>query len=101
MGYLNKRNAKATTIGQSIQDLLEFYRLQPKFEATQLTSSWERLMGTPIAKRTGRLFVKEKVMFVELTSAPLKHELTLSKSTVLNVFQEEFGTSCLRDIVFV
>ena len=96
-----KRKSNLSTVGESFNDLLEAYRIQNKFDATRLTSSWERLMGSPIAKRTKRVFVKDRKLFVELSSAPLKHELTLSKRMILDIFDREFGQNLLDDIVFI
>ena len=58
-------------------------------------------MGKPIAKRTTKIFIKEKVMFVELTSAPLKQELSLSKTKILQILNNEAGENLLEDIVFI
>ena len=96
-----KRKSNLSTVGESFSELLEAYRIQNKFDATRLTSSWERLMGSPIAKRTKRVFVKDRKLFVELSSAPLKHELTLSKRMILDIFDREFGQNLLDDIVFI
>ena len=96
-----QRGSNLSTIGESVDQLLKTYRIQQKFDATRLTSSWERLMGSPIAKRTKRVFVKDRKLFVELSSAPLKHELTLSKRMILDIFDKEFGENMLDDIVFI
>ncbi len=95
------RRSNLSSVSDSLRQLLQQYRLERKFEATQLTSSWERLMGLPIAKRTNRLFVKDRKLFVEVTSAALKNELTLSKSKILDIFDKEFGKKMLDDIVFI
>ena len=95
------RKSNLSTIGESLNELLDTYHIHKKFDATRLTSSWERLMGTPISKRTKRVFVKDRKLFVELTSAPLKHELTLSKRMILDIFDKEFGQKLLDDIVFL
>ena len=58
-------------------------------------------MGAPIAKRTNKLFVKNRTLFVELNSAALKHELSLSKSKIMSIFEEEFGRKLIDDIVFL
>jgi predicted nucleic acid-binding Zn ribbon protein len=97
----SKRKSNLSTVGESLNELLNTYRLQQKFDATRLTSSWERLMGAPISKRTKRIFVKDRKLFVELTSAPLKHELTLSKRMILDIFDQEFGQKMLDDIIFI
>ena len=36
-------------------------------------------MEKPIARRTEKLYVKDKVLFVKLNSAPLRQELTMKK----------------------
>jgi predicted nucleic acid-binding Zn ribbon protein len=95
------RKSNFSTLGESLSELLNTYNIQKKFDATRITSSWERLMGTPIAKRTQRVFVKDRKLFVELSSAPLKHELSLSKRTILDIFDKEFGQKLLDDIVFL
>lgn len=95
------RKSNLSTVGESLNELLKAYRIQGKFDATRLTSSWERLMGVPIARRTKRVFVKDKKLFVELSSAPLKHELSLSKRTILDIFDQEFGQKMVDDIIFI
>lgn len=95
------RKSNLSTIEESLNDLLKTYRIQNKFDATRLTSSWERLMGTPISKRTKRVFVKDRKLFVELSSAPLRHQLSLSKRMILELFDREFGKKLLDDIVFI
>ena len=95
------RKSNFSTLGESLTELLDTYQIQKKFDATRITSSWERLMGTPISKRTRRVFVKDRKLFVELSSAPLKHELSLSKRMILDIFDREFGQKLLDDIIFL
>ncbi len=80
--------------------LLETYRIDQKYSETELISSWERLMGKPIASRTSQLFVHKKILYVKLSSAPLKHELNLSKSKVIEIIRREFNDQIIDDIVF-
>lgn len=80
--------------------MLEDYKLDEKFDQKNLIASWERLMGKPIASRTTRLFVKDGVLFVKLSSAPLKNEMNLNKARVLDIIRKEFGEKVLKDIVF-
>lgn len=96
-----RNNANTYTIGEALQDLLQTYQIKARFDEASLVASWERLMGAPIAKRTKRVFVRNKVLFVELTSAPLKHELNNSKSKVLEIISREYGNGLLEEVVFM
>ncbi len=83
-----------------IRDMLQNYHIEEKFDHTRLLASWEKLMGKPIASRTSKLFVKDSVLFVRLTSAPLKSEMSMNKAKVLDIIRKEFGEKVIKDIVF-
>jgi len=97
----NLEKSDAASIKEAVNDMLQAYNIKDKFNQTHIIASWERLMGKPIAKRTTKIFIKEKVMFVELTSAPLKQELSLSKTKILQILNNEAGENLLEDIVFI
>lgn len=99
--YKNLRKKDVTSVGDAIKDLLNTYRLQGKYSQVEVISAWEPLMGKPIASRTSKLFFKNDVLFVELTSAALKHELNMSKSKVLAKLQDQFGKTVVKEIVFL
>lgn len=91
----------SSNLGEALKNMLKTYELQEKFNETRLIGSWETIMGKPIANRTHRLFIKDKKLFVELTSAPLKHELNLSKSKILELFNREIGKNVIEEVVIL
>ena len=86
-------------MGQAIRELLNSYRLTTKFDEASLIGSWERLAGKPIAKRTKKLYIRNKVLFVELDSASMKHDFSMHKAQVLDLFKKEFGAGVITDII--
>jgi predicted nucleic acid-binding Zn ribbon protein len=93
----NKNEFKS--VGQAIRDLLNSYKLTNKFDEATLISSWERIAGKPIAKRTKKIYIRNKVLFVELDSPSMKHDFSLHKAQVLDLFKKEFGSNIITDIV--
>ena len=91
----------AIHIGQAIQHLLKEYHIKSKFDEANVVASWERLVGKPIAKRTKKVFVRNKVVFVELESPSMKHDLQLHKAQILEIFRKEFGADAVADIVLM
>jgi predicted nucleic acid-binding Zn ribbon protein len=88
-------------IGDAIQELLKSYHIKNKFDEANLVTSWERMVGKPVAKRTKRIFIRNRVLFVELDSPGMKHDLNLHKGQLLEVFQKEFGKEMLGEIVIM
>ena len=100
-GSFSGRKAETSTVGEAMRELLDTYKLKAKFEQTQLINSWERLMGAPIARRTDKIFISERKLYVKLSSAALKQELNLSKSKILSLFMRELGEVIVDDVVFL
>jgi len=88
-------------ISQAIQELLKAQHLKPKFDEASVVVSWERIVGKSIAKRTKRIYIRNKVLFVELLSPSLKHDLGYHKSQMLDLFRKEFGEGVVAEIVFM
>ncbi len=95
------RRANVSHVGDAIKELLNAYRLEGKFDETRLVNSWGKIMGKPIAGRTSKIFMKNDVLFVELTSAPLKHELNMSKQKIINLINKELGKPIVKEVVFM
>lgn len=88
-------------ISQAIQDLLKTQHLKPKFDEASVIVSWERIVGKSIARRTRKIYIRNKVLFVELHSPSLKHDLGYHKTHMLELFRKEFGEGVISEIVFM
>ncbi len=91
----------AIHIGQAINKLLSSYHLKSKFDEASVVGSWERLVGKPIARRTKKVFIKNKVLFVQIESSSMKHDISLHKTHILEIFQKEFGKDTIQEIVLM
>lgn len=90
---------------QSFKDafgkFLKEEHLDHKYKEKQLVESWERIMGRPIAARTSKMFFKDGIFFVELTSASLKDEMNRSKEIAKARIQEHMGELIFNEIRFI
>jgi predicted nucleic acid-binding Zn ribbon protein len=91
----------AQHIGDAIQHLLKEFHIKSRFDEANVVASWERLVGKPVARRTKKVYVRNKVIFVELDSPGMKHDLNLHKAQILEIFKKEFGTEAVGDIVIM
>lgn len=95
----NKGKNDFQSVGQAIRELFNTYKLTSKFDEANLIESWERLVGKPIAKRTKKLYIRNKVLFVEFDSPTMRHDFSLHKSHILDVFKKEFGEGVITEII--
>ena len=98
---IDRRRADIQPIGESIKGLLKAYRLQGKLNEVTLVQRWEEIMGKPIAIKTKELYFRDSKLFVRLTSAPLKHELNMSKTKVMEILNRAIGDEVVKEVVFL
>lgn len=94
-----KKKDEFQSVGQAIRDLLNSYNLSSRFDEANLLSSWERLVGSPIARRTKKLYIKNNVLFVEFDSPSMRHDFEFHRAHVLEMFRKEFGAGVISNII--
>lgn len=101
MGYNSNssRKKEAAPLEAAFNELLKAYRLEDKFKEKQLISSWGEIVGRTIADRTTSVFVKDKKLFVKLSSGPVKKELMLNRSKVLVLIEEKVGKGVVEELI--
>ncbi len=90
-----------TSFSNALKNFLKSENLQQTWDEKKLIQSWQKVMGKPIASRTTRIRIDQGKMFVYLSSAPLKQELTNNKEKVLERLEEEIGYRLVSDIRFM
>ena len=95
------RRSEATPLKDAMKEMFQKYRLSNKFNEMKLIGSWESIMGKPIASRTTKIFIKDKILFVKLSSAPLKNELLIAKKQILELLSKEGAKGVIEDIRFI
>ncbi|MBV6643966.1 MAG: DUF721 domain-containing protein [Cyclobacteriaceae bacterium] len=86
---------------KAFNHFLEEENISQSYKERLLISSWGKIMGKPIASRTSKIFIKDRVMFVKLTSAPLKQEMTISKAKILALLEKEMDEKVVEDVRFL
>ncbi|NML66892.1 DUF721 domain-containing protein [Hymenobacter sp. RP-2-7] len=95
------RQADTIPLKEGLEALVRAYRLGGKLSEVSLVASWERVMGKAVALKTKEVYVSKGKLFVRLTSAPLKHELVMAKTRVLDLLNAEAGTQVVSEVVFL
>jgi len=95
----NKRKNEFQPVSDAIRELLNSYQLTSKFDEANLINSWEKIVGKPIAKRTKKVFIRNKVLFVEFDSSSMKHDFALHKAHIVELLKKEFGDQVVTEII--
>lgn len=87
----------------SIQDILQViakgYNLENTFDKLDIREAWTKLLGPGVAKYTKSVELKREVLYVYLSSAILKEELSYGKQKIINLLNEEMKKNVVKDLV--
>lgn len=90
---------------QNIEELIRIFLRQNGLEKAylefQVLECWKNYMGPVINARTTELFIRDKIIFIKLASAPLKQELAMAKSKILAHLKTEVPDAPIEDIRFI
>ena len=94
------KRTEAKNIGQIINDLLKKENLDVALDEHRASALWPQIVGDGINRYTIRRDVKDGVMTVYLSSAPLANELMLNRDRIIQRINEALGRDIIREIIF-
>jgi predicted nucleic acid-binding Zn ribbon protein len=86
-------------LGDAIDQLFKDAKLDVKISRFSVKNSWKEIVGEVISKNTSGIFYNDKVIFVTLSSAALKHELSFRKQEIVDNINRFCGYKLVEDIV--
>lgn len=94
-----KRN-EAETVGNIITRLLKAENLEQKFDEQRVAAMWKDVVGQGINRYTVNRSVRNGVLYVTISSAPLRNELMMNRSRLVSRINDFMGHEVIHDIVF-
>lgn len=89
---------------QSMQTLLpDFLRrqgLESPLRQRRLLTSWDDVVGEPIARYTSERFIKNQTLFVKVNNPALRADLSMGRSILVKRLNERVGAQVIVDIKF-
>lgn len=87
------------TLKEAINQLLKAYKLDDKLAERKLIASWESVMGVMISRHTTDLYIRHQQLFVTLDSAALRNELSLAKTKIVKMLNDEVGSEVIVEVI--
>jgi hypothetical protein len=94
-----KRLSNESSIGDVLKQIIEVNKLQPGMDQIDVKEAWANLMGNGVNSYTRNVVLKGSSLYVELTSAVLREELSHGKSKIIAMINEELGRVVVKDVV--
>ena len=95
-----ERNKNIRSIKDIIRSYIEDVDPDNRLTKAKIINLWGETMGETIAKRTKKIYIIRKTLFVHLDSAIVKSELYYMRQAILEKINDKFGEGVINKIVF-
>jgi predicted nucleic acid-binding Zn ribbon protein len=93
------RRSKTITLADAIKDYINELNLGDKLSETAILNSWEEVVGKAISSRTAKIYIKDHVLHVHLTSSVVRNELMMLRESLREKLNEKAGKEVIKDII--
>lgn len=94
------RRRMSQSIDEVIRDIFEENMpLYEKILEIRIQRAWGEVLGPMVLQYTRNIYVKDRVLYVSLTSAVLRSELTLCRERLVKSLNDYARSTVIRDII--
>ena len=87
-------------IKEVLSEFLRQNKLDVKLKERRLVESWEEIVGKTISRSTRNIYIKDKKLFIYLSSSVVRNELFMLKDEILKKLNEKAGEEIIQEIIF-
>jgi len=95
---MRKKNTEL--LSDVIRQVLKQQHLDRPLSEKRLIDAWPLVLGANIMKYTSELSIKNRVLYVHLSSSVLRHDLFLSRDEIKKSLNKQVGVEVIVDIIF-
>lgn len=94
-----KRLNDNSSIGDVLKEFIKTNNLQKGMDGINVRDAWKNLMGNGVNNYTREIMLRNGTLYVELTSAVLREELSYGKDKIIKMINEELGRDVVTQVV--
>jgi Protein of unknown function (DUF721). len=95
---MRKKNAQ--TLQEVLDEALKSMNIDGKLYETRLISSYSEIVGSGIAAHTKGLYIRKKVLYVQIDSPVIRNELQMMRQSLIGHLNKHVGHETIDDIIF-
>jgi len=86
-------------MGEALQKFIKANKLEKGLDKVDAQEAWAKLMGNGVNNYTTAVELRSSTLFVSLSSSVLREELSLGKSKIITMLNEELGKTLITKLV--
>ncbi|POS01713.1 uncharacterized protein DUF721 [Flavobacterium croceum DSM 17960] len=94
-----KRTSNENSISEVLKMFIETNNLQKGIDRVSIQEAWYNLLGNGIKSYTQEVVLKNSTLYVKLSSAVVREELSMGKQKIIDMLNDEMGKQVITDLI--
>jgi predicted nucleic acid-binding Zn ribbon protein len=93
------RRSKTISLAEALKDYIREMNFGDKLTEAGVINSWEETVGKAISSRTTKIYIKDHILYVHLSSSVVRNELLMLREALREKLNQKAGTEVIKEIV--
>lgn len=93
------RRSKTISLEEALKDYIKEMKFQDKLDEINLIYAWEEIAGKAITSRISKVYVKDNILHIKVTSSVVKNELLMLREVFRKKLNEKAGREIIKEII--
>ena len=94
-----KRQSNEGSISDVLKQFIQVNKLEAGMDKIDVEQAWKNIMGNGVNSYTQEVILKGTTLYVKLTSAVLREELSYGKQKIITMLNEELRKEIVKELV--
>jgi len=94
-----RRDNENTSMKDALSAFIQKNKLEKGMDKVDAREAWAKLMGNGVNNYTTEVELRYDTLYVSLSSSVLREELSLGKSKIITMINEEIGKELVKKLV--
>ncbi|WP_127141456.1 DUF721 domain-containing protein [Flagellimonas marinaquae] len=94
-----KRHSSHIPLSEALSEFIQENKLQKGMDRVNARDAWANLMGNGVNNYTTSMELRNETLYVSLSSSVLREELSLGKTKIIKMINEELGKELVKKLV--
>jgi predicted nucleic acid-binding Zn ribbon protein len=93
------RKSNTQRLSDVMHDLIGVFNLEQKLSEARIMNAWDEILGKAFSEHTRRMYIKDRILFVQIDSAVVRNELIMMRERLVRSLNEKAGKKVIEQII--
>lgn len=93
------RKTNTQSLKEVLGDFTSELNLSQRIKEIRIIKKWPELMGPAIAKVTDKIYIRNKTLYVHLSSSVARNELFMMRDAIVRIMNKKAGETIIQKVI--